>query len=87
MPDSDVIYCFQDANSGPYFWAGGSDEGREGAWYWTHSLAPVTPLVWAPHNPNCGNLCNYLCFITLYDYMCSDCPSDYSNAGAICQQE
>ena len=38
-------------------------------------------------NPNCGGLCSYLCFITLYDYMCTDCPTDYSNAGVICQKE
>ena len=39
---------YQDANSELYFWGGASDEGREGQWYWTHSLAPVDPVVWAP---------------------------------------
>ena len=44
---------YQDANSGLYFWGGASDEGREGQWYWTHSLAPVDPVVWAPGKYTC----------------------------------
>ena len=29
-----------------YWWSSGSDSGREGQWYWEHSLTPVEDFVW-----------------------------------------
>lgn len=36
------------------WWLGGTDQGREGQWYWMTSLEPVQDFVWWQTQPNGG---------------------------------
>ena len=36
------------------WWTGGTDQGREGGWYWASSLATVGDFVWREGQPNGG---------------------------------
>ena len=46
-----------------YWWSGGSDSGREGQWYWEHSLTPVDDFAWDAGYPRVLTSNNYLCFL------------------------
>ena len=60
--------CFQDTLGKHKWWSGATDVGREGSWYWTHSLTPVGDFVWGTSQPDGGTVQNYMCFSYAYDY-------------------
>ena len=68
------------------YWGGGTDMNREGQWYWSHSLRPISDQVWHPSQPNEGILANYFGFLFLFQYYGADVVSDYDGAFPICQK-
>ena len=44
------------------WWGGASDSGREGHWYWQHSLTDVGTFVWGYNQPDFTYASNYLAF-------------------------
>merc|ERR1712154_61492 len=46
-----------------YWWSGGSDSGREGQWYWQHSLTSVEDFVWDVDHPRFLTNYIFLCFL------------------------
>merc|ERR1711953_126638 len=56
------LMFLQDNGVNNDWWTGGSDQGREGHWYWSGSLANVGDFVWQSGEPNSGtnNNCLYL---------------------------
>ena len=57
-----------DTHEGSYsYWIGGTDQGREGDWYWANSLEPVKEFVWHTGEPNNGNAYNCMIYSASYD--------------------
>merc|ERR1712126_712121 len=50
-----------------YYWLGGTDQGREGDWYWANTLEPVKEFVWHSGEPNSGNTFNCMKYYHNYD--------------------
>ena len=48
------------------WWTSGTDQGREGHWYWASSLSPVADFVWDEDEPD-GPAQN--CLVLLDDYL------------------
>ena len=67
-----------------YWWSSGSDSGREGQWYWEHSLTPVQDFVWDAGYPRDLTRNNYLCFDNEHDHLAIDCEITI-HANCICQ--
>ena len=52
MVQSYTVWTVFSLDQDPYsFWVGATDEGREGDWFWTGSLEPVSDFVWYPGQP------------------------------------
>ena len=68
-----------------YWWSGGSDSGREGQWYWQHSLTPVEDFVWDDDFPRDLTARNYLCFVNTHNFKAIDCLTT-TLAHSICQK-
>merc|ERR1712110_583830 len=56
------LMFLQDNGVSNDWWTGGSDQGREGHWYWSGTLATVGDFIWQSGEPNSGteNNCLYL---------------------------
>ena len=79
---------FQDTLGKNKWWSGATDVGREGYWYWTHSLTPVGYFVWGASQPDGGTVQNYMCFSYAYDYFGIDTNtvSHDQNINPLCQR-
>ena len=78
--------ALSDGEGGPSFWwSGGSDSGREGQWYWQHSLTAVEDFVWDEEYPRYLTNYNYLCFVNTHGFMAIDCLTT-TFAHSICQK-
>ena len=75
----------EDVTGQSYWWSSGSDSGREGQWYWEHSLTPVEDFVWGAGYPRDLTKANYLCFYNTEEYMAIDCITTIG-ANSICQK-
>jgi len=68
------------------WWTGGSDVGREGQWYWTHSLKTVDEFVWKENFPMGGTEREYLALANDSDYFGVDYKTDFKTGYPICQR-
>ena len=68
-----------------FWWTAGTDYGREGQWYWQHSLTKVEEFVWPEGFPRNYTDFNLLCFCNVYDYLAVD-TSGFFDAKFICQK-
>ena len=67
---------------GHSWWTSGTDQGREGEWYWAATLTAVGSFMWHNDQPNEGTDANCLyvhldgegydtdCSITYFHYIC-----------------
>ena len=69
-----------------FWWSGATDIGREGQWYWQHSLLDVGEFVWGNQQPENSTENNYLCFLKDYDYMGAACVTNSDETKPICQK-
>ena len=69
-----------------FWWSGGTDIGREGDWYWQHSLFDVGSFIWGNQQPENSTEKNYLCFTKDFAYMGSACDTDSTDTNPICQK-
>merc|ERR1719348_1084082 len=68
------------------WWTGGSDVGREGQWYWTHTLTDIGDFVWKEDYPMGGIERQYLALSNDYDYFGADFKNDFHTGYPICQK-
>merc|ERR1711973_558396 len=68
------------------WWTGGSDVGREGQWYWTHTLKDIGEFVWKEDYPMGGIERQYLALSNDYDYFGADFKNDFHTGYPICQK-
>merc|ERR1712236_25302 len=54
------LQAFADSGIDDDWWIGGTDQEREGEWYWVGTLAPVPEFVWYPEGPDHGTSQNCL---------------------------
>ena len=71
------------------WWVGGTDIGREGAWYYSGTLQPVPEDPWyKPDNrPSCGLACNCMCILPNYQYYAADQGCIENLFYPICQKQ
>merc|ERR1711934_206791 len=55
------LMFLQDNGVDQDWWTGGSDQGREGRWYWSGSLAAVADFVWRSGEPSPNGGTRYNC--------------------------
>ena len=53
-----IVKVLGSIDGGGNFWTGGTDEGREGQWYWTTSKKALEDFVFDRTQPNQGNSAN-----------------------------
>ena len=53
-----IVKVLGSIDGGGNFWTGGTDEGREGQWYWTTSKKALEDFVFHRTQPNQGNSAN-----------------------------
>ena len=70
-----------------YWWTGGLDIGREGAWFWASTLTPVEDFIWHPGFPRLQNTA-YNCMIlhSSLGYKALDEPCGTYEAYPLCQK-
>ena len=67
-----------------HYLIGGTDQGREGSWYWANSLEPVEDFVWHNSEPNNGIEYNCMLYNHAYD-SAEDCPCGVAYWSPLCQ--
>ena len=69
------------------WWTGGSDNNREGNWYWQHTLQDVENFVWDEGRPGQDTFDNYLLLSWDRGYMGFDSNGAVKACHYICQQD
>ena len=73
------------------WWTSGTDQGREGQWYWASSLAPVADFIWEEGQPDSdGGQQNCLALLARDPFMGHDVTCDNSGHNPIfpiCQKK
>ena len=67
------------------WWTGGTDQGRDGQWYWAASLQPVGDFIWFSTEPNGGTGENCLLLPNGYGFLGNDFPCTGHKRYFICQ--
>ena len=81
-----VLGFLTSLEGGRDWWTGGTDQGREGRWYWGPSLAPVGAFLWEEDYPDGGLQQNCLYLYSGHSYRAQDDPC-YANYYPICQRQ
>ena len=80
------LILLQDNRVDNDWWIGGTDQGREGYWYWAGSLATVGDFVWHPGTPDSGTGGNCLYLNNGYAFLGNDFGCT-STSYFICQKK
>jgi len=68
------------------FWAGATDQGSEGKWYWVANKRPLSYNNWNHNEPNNGNgdeHCMHMLWV--FNWAWNDARCNYDNACYICE--
>ena len=87
-----VLFFLTDHEESRDWWTSGTDQGREGHWYWASSLSPVADFVWNEDQPDGGIDQNCLALLDTYlfrghDMNCDLTDSSQSPIFPICQKK
>merc|ERR1712080_69175 len=66
------------------WWSSGTDQGREGEWYWAATLSAVGSFMWHNDQPNGGTTDNCLYLNTIGEGCDGGCSNEYFN---ICERK
>ena len=80
-----VLSFLGSLEGGREWWTGGTDQGREGRWYWGPSLAPLGDFLWEQDYPDGGLTQNCAYLYSGKAYMAHDDPC-YASYFPICQR-
>ena len=70
-----------------FWWTGGIDIGREGAWYWASTLTPVGDFIWQSGMPRNNTDWNCMLLSPSMNYKAQDHYCNNAPCYAICQKE